>query len=148
MEMRPNWIEYFLAIAKVVSSRGTCARRKVGCVFVDANKNIIATGYNGVAKGEPHCISSPCSGSNSPSGENLDNCGAVHAEQNAIARCSNVFSIDIAYLTVSPCINCVKLLLGTNCKEIVFSEQYPHDASRALWEKAGRIWTHYKGHMT
>jgi len=31
---RPNWDEYFLEIAKVVSSRSTCLRRRYGAVIV------------------------------------------------------------------------------------------------------------------
>ena len=34
-----------MRIAKVISSRTTCGRRAVGCVLVDDNYHIIATGY-------------------------------------------------------------------------------------------------------
>ena len=32
---RPPTDFYFLRMAELVSTRGTCARRKVGCVFVN-----------------------------------------------------------------------------------------------------------------
>ena len=39
VNFRPPADFYFLKMAKLVSERGTCARRKVGCVFV--NKKIM-----------------------------------------------------------------------------------------------------------
>jgi len=85
---RPTQDEYFLKMAELVSTRATCARRKVGCVLVNSRKHILATGYNGVASGMPHCIDEPCPGANYPSGEGLDKCEAIHAEQNAFASMS------------------------------------------------------------
>ncbi len=43
---RPNWDEYFLDIAEVVSRRASCFRNHVGAVIVQ-DKDIISTGYNG-----------------------------------------------------------------------------------------------------
>ena len=56
---RPNKTTYFLAMAKLVSTRGTCARRRVGCVLVDKYGLVLATGYNGNGRGQGHCIDSP-----------------------------------------------------------------------------------------
>ena len=39
---RPNWDDYFMEIAQVVSKRSTCLRRSVGAVIVK-NKQIVAT---------------------------------------------------------------------------------------------------------
>ena len=62
---RPSFDEYFLNIAKVVSTRGTCIRRKVGSVAIDHNNYILSTGYNGSAKNTLHCIDDPCKGATS-----------------------------------------------------------------------------------
>lgn len=138
--MRPSHDQYFLALAKLVSTRGTCSRRNVGCVLVDERRHIIATGYNGVPSGFAHCIDSPCPGASAKSGEGLDLCEAIHAEQNALLQCANVYAIDTVYCTASPCITCLKLLLNTSCKRIVFLEEYPHSRSKELWESCGREW--------
>lgn len=145
VRLRPTLDPYFLTIAKIVSTRSTCSRRQVGCVLVDDRKHILATGYNGVAAGQPHCTDAPCEGASFPSGQGLDSCQATHAEVNALVQCRDVYSIRTAYCTTAPCVNCLKMLLSTSCKEIVFIEDYPHSLSKSMWESAGRIWRKYDG---
>jgi len=140
---RPSLDEYFGVMAFVVSTRGTCPRRRVGCVLVSKDNKVLATGYNGVPSNFPHCIDEPCEGAKYMSGLGLDKCEAIHAEQNALLQVSDVNLIETAYCTTAPCIHCLKLLLNTSCHKIVFNQDYPHSAaSKALWEKAGRIWQH------
>lgn len=142
---RPSRDEIYLTIAKTMALRGTCARRQVGCVLVDGDGFILATGYNGVAAGRPHCTEGfPCPGSDAPSGERLDACQALHAEQNAILRLPDPRRVHSAYCTASPCISCVKLLLGTSCRRIVFAEEYPHSESKAWWISDARDWIHWR----
>ena len=47
--------QYYLNIAKAVSERSTCLRRHYGAVIVK-NDEIIATGYNGAARGEANWL--------------------------------------------------------------------------------------------
>jgi dCMP deaminase len=110
---------------------------------VNAQGHILATGYNGPPRGFSHCThESPCAGAVLPSGSGLDACEAVHAEQNALLQCRDVELIETCYVTVSPCVTCVKLLLNTACKRIIFTELYPHaEAAYDLWaSKGGRAW--------
>lgn len=137
--MRPSRDEVYLRMALLVAERGTCARRQVGCVLVDSRGRILSTGYNGVAQGRPHCSEGhPCPGACAPSGQALDKCEAIHAEQNAILLLSDPWSVDTAYVTASPCISCIKLLLGTSCRRIVCAEIYPHADALRWWGQAGR----------
>jgi len=132
--------EYFLRMAQVAAIRGTCPRRRAGCVLVDENNKLLSTGYNGNPSGHTHCIDVPCPGALAPSGEGLELCEAIHAEINAIAQCIDPRTIHTCYTTTSPCIHCVKSLLATNCKRIVFLEAYPHTEAKILWEKSNREW--------
>jgi dCMP deaminase len=153
--MRPSKDQWALELAQVTAKRATCCRRQVGCVLINARGHVLATGYNGVAAGQPHCnepelvdvgegpmtlYPTACPGASSPSGTNLDGCQAIHAEQNALLQCRDVYAIHTCYVTASPCITCVKLLLNTSCGRIVFVEEYPHTAARELWVQAGRVW--------
>jgi dCMP deaminase len=129
-------------MAVLASFRGTCSRRKVGCVLADQRNRILATGYNGVASGLPHCIDHPCPGANLPSGTGLNLCQAIHAEANALISCRNPEDIYTCYSTASPCEQCIRFLLNTSCKRIVFAEIYPHIESERLWASQGREWVH------
>lgn len=51
---RPSKDAYYLDIAAMVARRSTCIRRQYGAVIVK-NDEIIATGYNGAARGEKNC---------------------------------------------------------------------------------------------
>src|SRR5215470_5595454 len=54
MRPRASWDEYFMAIAREVSTRSTCDRKHVGAVIV-RDKMILTTGYNGSIRGLAHC---------------------------------------------------------------------------------------------
>lgn len=137
---RPSKDEYFSLIAKIVATRSTCSRRAVGCVLINKYNHIIATGYNGVAAGLPHCLDVPCPGAHYPSGEGLDKCEALHAEQNALLQVHNAYEITTAYVTVTPCVTCIKLLMNTSCERIVSLGKYAHDeVAIEYWQRHGRI---------
>ena len=142
--MRISNDEYFLNIAKAVSLRATCGRRSVGCVLTDINHRIISTGYNSVPSGYPHCPDEePCPGAIDKSGD-TSRCIAKHAEDIAIAKCSDIFSIHTCYVTVSPCLSCVRRLIDTSCKRIVFNNEYPDKEAKILWESYNRKWEEVK----
>jgi dCMP deaminase len=129
---RLNVDDYFLQLAKIVGLRSTCARRAVGCVLVDQNNHVMATGYNGVHSGAIHCLDRPCSAATSKSGEGLEECKAIHAEVNALVQCADVQSIYAVYCTASPCVHCMRLILNTSAERVVFHERYPHEESFEL----------------
>lgn len=134
LKRRPEIAETMLAIANVIATRSTCVRRNVGAVLVDANNRVLSIGHNGPAKGMPHCTDKPCAGAECPSGTGLDLCQAIHAEQNALMFCHDIMKIDKCFVTTSPCVHCVKMLMNTSCKVIMFSETHPHtDPAKTLW---------------
>lgn len=127
---------YFLEIAGTVAKRSTCMRRSVGCVLVDSQKHIVATGYNGVPSTFTHCLDSPCEGAFSTSGTDLDLCNALHAEVNAFLQLRSDDDLK-AYLTVSPCFSCAKMLANSRVKEIITKEIYMHEQALSLLGQAG-----------
>jgi|13_taG_2_1085334.scaffolds.fasta_scaffold02126_15 dCMP deaminase len=131
--------QYFLKLAKIVATRATCPRREVGCVIINEAGHIKATGYNGVPSGYPHCTDHPCGGHKSGTGNNLESCMATHAEANALLQCDDVMDVDIIYLTVSPCINCAKLIGNTSCKMVIYSEEYINKDGINMLKKLGII---------
>lgn len=137
--MRPTKDENFMEIAKVIAKRSTCKRRKVGCVITDVNGYILSTGYNGVPKKVHHCEELYCGSIKHESGKNLDTCAALHAEQNAIARLRESLEAHTMYSTTEPCVSCLKLILATGIKRVVFAERYNNSSelitlSKLRWE--------------
>ena len=83
---RIDKINYYLEIAKTVSARGTCLRRKFGAVIVK-NDRIVSTGYVGAPRGRINCSDlGKCfrMEHNIPRGCMYEKCRSVHAEMNAI----------------------------------------------------------------
>ncbi len=142
--------EYFSAMARVVATRSTCRRRAVGCVLVDRDGHVLATGYNGTPSGSAHCTDNPCTILNHPtrdaslrlppSGTGLDSCRAVHAEANALIQCVDARRVETVYTTTSPCWECTKMLANTGARRIVYNELYPHDDARREWIYGRRDW--------
>lgn len=119
-------------IARTIGRRSTCPRRQVGAVLVDALGRVLSVGHNGVARGERHCTDEPCGGAGMASGVGLDQCNACHGEANSLIFCPDVERIDTLYVTVSPCTHCIRLLLNTSCRRIVYAEPYD-PAALARW---------------
>lgn len=119
---RPSKQEYFMQIAKDVSTRSTCLRRQHGAVIVK-NDQILSTGYNGSPKGMPHCSTLGCLREelSVPSGERYELCRSVHAEANAIIQAAhNGVRIEGAtmYITGMPCYMCAKMIVNAGLKEV------------------------------
>ena len=78
----------YLEIAKAVSLRSTCVRRRYGCVIVN-NDEIVGTGFNGASRGEINCIDGGVDycirkKNNIPQGSNYEQCFGIHSEMNGI----------------------------------------------------------------
>ena len=120
MIKRPTWDEYFKQLVEITSTRSSCERLHVGCLFVKDNR-IIAQGYNGYIAGCEHKMVL----------KDNHNIGTIHAEQNAITDCAKrgVSSNECtAYITHYPCYNCMKLLVSSGIKEIKYINDYKNDA--------------------
>lgn len=116
---RPDWDEYFMTIACLISKRSSCERLHVGCV-ITKDRRIITTGYNGHVKGTPH-TSIVKNGH-----EQL----TIHAETNAIADAASrgvCLEGGTAYVTHYPCINCAKNLIASGIKHIIYYDDYYND---------------------
>lgn len=133
--MRQNKHKYYLDIAAEVAKRSTCLRRHYGAIIVK-NDEIIATGYNGAARGESNCcdIYTECPRASKPhnSGDYSD-CPAVHAEMNAIISAARRDMIGATlYLAgyengqridgATPCPICSRLIKNAGIKRVISSE--------------------------
>lgn len=134
---RVDKINYYLDIAETVLERGTCLRRKFGCVIIK-NDEVISTGYAGAPRGRKNCCDlNYCMREklNIPRGERYEMCRSVHAEQNAIISASrkDLFGADLflvgkdskTYEYVEhamPCILCKRFIINAGIKNVYIRE--------------------------
>ncbi len=123
-----NWDEYFLEIAKTVSSRSNCIRAQVGAVIVDKNKTIKSTGYNGTPSKVVSCMElGYCyrEANKIESGTRYETCRSIHAEQNAIIqagmdKCRDATIYIYGHNFV--CILCKRFIVQSGIKNIVIQK--------------------------
>ena len=122
---RPDWDNYFMEIAQVVSKRSTCLRRSVGAVIVK-NRQIVATG----------CLREQLK---VPSGQMHELCRGIHAEQNAVVQAAyHGVSVNggTLYCTHQPCVVCTKILINAGIERIVYANPYPDKLAEEMLKAA------------
>ena len=128
-DTRPGWHKWAMGIAEAVAERADCSRRKVGAVIVDADRRIVATGYNGAPAGRAGCLtlgacpraSSDAVSLQSSYSEGETRCIALHAEANALLRASwEEMKGSTLYVTCEPCYQCQTLIAGTPLAAVVW----------------------------
>lgn len=115
--MRYSWQKMFIEIAKVVAKRSADPHTQVGAVLVKDN-HVIGVGYNGAPKQFKYDF-------DWHSSEKYDY--VIHAEMNAVAN-SNAMGVNCdgadIYLTLSPCHDCIKLLIQHGIKTVYYINEY------------------------
>lgn len=125
-----------MAIAKIITTRGTCDRARVGAVLVK-NKRIISTGYNGAPPGLPEC--------DGPEGHLMEEGHCIrtlHAEENTILQLAAIGGSSAEgatlYTTHSPCYHCAKKIIMVGVKRVVAAQAYRITQDvREVLQKAG-----------
>ena len=141
--MRESWDEYFMRLAYQVATRTTCLRRSVGAVAVSPDHRIIGSGYNGALPGSPHCDEKGgCLREQLgvPSGQRQEICRAQHAEANICnSAAKHGICLDGAtiYVTNQPCTTCVKAMVTSGIRRVVFDGPYPDELACELAQEAG-----------
>lgn len=126
---RPDWDEYFIEMAKVVSLRATCDRGRTGCVIVQG-KHPVVVGYVGSPPGMPHCdeVGHQLKKVTHEDGSESMHCmRTIHGEQNAIAQAAKLgVSLDGAtlYCKLAPCRTCAMLVVAVGIKKVVAEKKY------------------------
>jgi len=108
--------QVYINIAKEISTLSKCERAKVGAILVK-DGNIISMSYNGTPAGMNNCCER----------NGLTVLEVVHAEMGAILKAARSgYAVDgsTLYLTLSPCVDCAKLLLQSGIKRVLYLEQY------------------------
>lgn len=121
--------EVYMRMAATFSEMSYANRRKVGCLIVK-DRRIISDGYNGTVSGSDN----RCEDSE---GNTLPE--VLHAESNAITKLAkHGVSSDgsTLYVTLSPCLECSKLIVQSGVKRVVYLEEYRITTGLQLLKKA------------
>ena len=121
----------FLQTAENISTMSRALRKKTGAVLCDGD-NIISFGWNGMPADSPDdCCELKDDDGNliyTPDGELITNPLVLHAEANAILKLTANGGMGTKgatlYCTLSPCIECSKLVLQAKIARVVFREIY------------------------
>lgn len=140
---RPSWDEYFIGLADLVGTRGTCDRGRAGAVLVK-DKRILATGYVGSPIGIAHCddIGHEMHTLTQEDGIVSRHClRTAHAELNTIANAAR-FGVAIdgstLYCKMVPCYICAKTIINAGIKQVVASKDYhATKQTKVIFKKAG-----------
>ena len=115
-----SWDEYFMGVAKLSAKRSKDPNTQVGCCIVNQDKRIVAVGYNGMPRG---CKDEEFPWANRQ-GDLQDTKYAyvVHAELNAILNATTPLTGCSLYVTLFPCNECMKAIIQSGIKEVIFED--------------------------
>ena len=136
---RPSWDRYFARITEDVAARSTCTRHGFGAVITNDKHEIVATGFNGVVRGAPHCEDIGCikDEQNIESGMGHGICPAVHAEQNAMIQAGRNSLGCTLYVNAYPCKICARMVVNSGIRKVVVSGDYADKDGLKILEAAG-----------
>lgn len=128
-----SWDQYFMGVAVLSAKRSKDPNTQVGACLVNTKKRIVGIGYNGLPRYLDDDVF-PWK-----DGEKLSESKyayVVHAEANAILNATTPLDGTTLYVTLFPCHECVKLLIQSGIKEVVyFSDKYNNTESNIAAKK-------------
>ena len=125
-----RWDRYFHTVCVAIASKSPCLSRQIGSILV-RDRSIVSTGYNGPARGYPHCVDK-CKRREMgfKSGEGLVHCPAAHAEANCIANAARIGASTVGTILymncIIPCKDCAIILVNAGIVEVVVDGNFPY----------------------
>jgi len=111
MKTNKDWDDFYLELCEVIAKQSYAEDKKVGALIVK-NDNIISFSYNGTPR---------------KTNNDTQKCTVLHAEAQAIAKVarSNLSTENTTlYCTLSPCIDCAKLIYSCGINRVVYRMGY------------------------
>lgn len=152
----------YMKMAVAMSELSYAIRKQVGSIIVSKDDQVISQGFNGTAAGLPNVCEEV---DNNGVIENHDNDMSyvqtmyrpihmgkftgmrlvtkdtvLHAEANAISKCARYDSSvkgGTLYVTLSPCIQCAKLIVQSEIVRVVYLNDYRDDSGIKFLKSCG-----------
>jgi len=139
MKTQSDWDDFYMKMTDLTSQQSYAQDRKVGAIIVK-DGNIISFSYNGTLPGEHNCTVDA-------SGRTMAK--VLHAETQAIAKVArstqNTEGATL-YSTLSPCIECAKLIAQVGIKRLVYRDTYKYTEGIDFLKKAGILVNEEENH--
>lgn len=128
----------YMETAHVFSKLSHAKRKRVGCIAVK-DGNIIAHGWNGMPRGFDNNCEDTTDGLNP---QLITKPEVLHAELNVLSKLAkSTQSSDGAdlYVTLSPCVECSKLIIQSGIRRVLYHEDYRDLSGIEFLKSAGVI---------
>lgn len=129
MRNKPERIAMFKKFAMDLAILSKCNERKVAAIIVDeAFSQVLSIGINGGAKGLDDCM---C--------VTDGKYGCLHAEINALVKCTSEVKGKIMFSTLAPCKQCAAAIINApgSFGRIYYIENWKEENGLKLLERAG-----------
>lgn len=111
--MISSWDRRFMRLADEISSWSKDPRKKIGCLIVDADRNPVATGFNGFPRGM-------CDDERLQD-QTLKRRIIMHAEANAIITAGRPRCLGCTlYVSMQPCCTCAGAIIQAGIARVVY----------------------------
>lgn len=125
--MNRKRIEVFRDFTLGLATLSKCTDRKVACIITDKEgTQVYSIGINGGPKGGRDCL---CTLGGKYT--------CVHAEANAVAKCTVADPNKVVLCTFSPCVTCAAMLLNVGLSEFYYVDSYKDDTGLSMLRDAG-----------
>ena len=137
----------YIRMAHIWGRLSRAQRKKVGCLVVK-NNTIISDGFNGTPTGfDNECEYTQWDDQFIKNKDNhpeklVTRPEVLHAESNAITKLAKSTQSSTGatmYITISPCIECAKLIIQSGISRVVYGEMYRNTEGVDLLKKASII---------
>ena len=143
MASQKNLDKAYLDIAARWSFLSQAKKKKVGCIIVK-DQMIISDGYNGTPSGFDNNCEIQLD-EHDPKAL-LTKKEVLHAESNAITKLARSTQSSLGatmYITVSPCVECAKLIIQAGISRVVYGEVYRNRDGLSLLDQANILLDEY-----
>ena len=166
-DRKKEYDKTYMRMASELAKLSYATRSKVGCLIVSEDGQIVSQGYNGMPHGMDNCCEDKvydcvpgkdcrcpdscakgkdgtCKGcllsEQSTSYTLVTKPEVLHAESNAISKCAKWNSSTdgaTCYVTLSPCVECSKLMIQSGIKRVVYKDIYRNLEGISMLKSAG-----------
>lgn len=126
----PTRMQIFANFVDDLAKLSKCTQRGVAAIIVNSSMSqVLSIGINGGPRGSKYQCLCNIPGKYS----------CIHAEANAIAKCSAVDQDKIMICSLSPCVTCASLIVNTGFSAVYYLEEWKDTTGISILSEAGII---------